>query len=742
MDNHDSNHVDRLLLSGGVADVTRQLFYAHDGQTHTLREMEAKLLEFLSARPDQNVSYAALLQGVWGYRASHDRAVIHTTVRRLRRVIGDSARSPQHLFSVRGEGYRFVPLPAPPVPLRVHKEAPRPLQDTTIIGREAELAQLRALMANNRLITVFGPGGCGKTRLARAAMARCAGDFPDGVLFIDLSEARTREGLLFSLGQALGVQLSGDGASAIGDALARRGHALFVFDNVEQIVSEIVPLLAVWLPRLTSGRLVVTSRIEMRCPEEQVLPLSPLPVPTEDTLSLVQASPAVALFWRQARKRRPGFAITEDNAAAVGALVRALDGLPFALELAAARIRTFSPAMMLARLQKRIDVLRSRRHGDVRRHQSLHAVLDWSWNLLDDGLRDVLVQCAVFEGGFSIEAAEEVIALPESGPSGWMVEDYLEVLMEHSLLHLAQPVLDRQRLRMLVTVREVVVERLAVSPERVALALRHARFYADHGYQTLSNDRRKMWALGELDNLLAARPRLLDDPKRLDRLSQMVSRCLIGAGLPHQAHEILGQARDAQPRESAAWGRLRIHQLQIFNDQNAPNDRDAARQVRALAERLGEPALQARAGHLLGRLELSAGHIEESHAHLTAALALAEVHEPHMLTTILADLGRAARMRGRLDDAERYYQRALQIARDEGDQRLEALTLSYLYTICFDRGRIAQALTCAEQSAEIFRTRGQLHLLAAAVTKVGVAYARLGQFDVAERMLTESVQLS
>ena len=329
---------------------------------------------------------------------------------------------PIELHEVGDDATPFAPPADADKAYRVTAEGPlwRPRRDIStnlgeerdaFVGRKAELLALaHTLESGARLINVVGAGGSGKTRLVRRYARAWLGDWPGGVWFCDLCEARTHDGILFAVATALGVPLKGgDAVAQLGRAIAARGRCLVVLDNFEQVAGLAPATLGPWLDGTTEAAFVVTSRERLHLPGERLLPLEPLAL----------ASEAVDLFEVRGRAHRPDFAVVADNRAAIEEVVRLLDGLPLAIELAAARLRVLSPAQLVRRLHDRFSVLGGA-SGAAARQATLRAAIDWSWQLLLPWEKAAFAQCSVFEGGFTLASAEAVLDLapwPDAPPA-------------------------------------------------------------------------------------------------------------------------------------------------------------------------------------------------------------------------------------------------------------------------------------------------------------------------------------
>jgi predicted ATPase/class 3 adenylate cyclase len=358
-------------------------------------------------------------------------------------------------------------LPAPPTPL---------------IGREAEVATLLRLLGTEgaRLVTLTGPGGSGKTRLALEAAAELLDAFPGGVWFLDLASLTDPALLLGQIAAVLDIRERANRSplEQMADALAGR-RTLLVLDNLEQfrpfaaLGRTVADLLAVAADLLV----LATSRAPLRLRLEHEIPVPPLPVPatTEAAQEALAASPAVALFVTRAEAARPGFALTPQTAPAVAELCRRLDGLPLAIELAAARVRALSPADILARLSDRLDLLADRGADRPDRQRTLETTIVWSYDLLALDEQAALRRLAVFSG-FSLDAAEAVLG--SIAPPIADVLTSLELLIEQNLVRTDQQPDGSLRYRLLETVRTFALERLHESGEEDAARHAHAEHFA------------------------------------------------------------------------------------------------------------------------------------------------------------------------------------------------------------------------------------------------------------------------
>ncbi|GAA1589770.1 BTAD domain-containing putative transcriptional regulator [Actinomadura kijaniata] len=369
-----------------------------------------------------------------------------------------------HLAVLRGEV-----AAAPPASVRSHL----PAQLTSFVGREEELRRVGALLSEGRLVTLLGPGGAGKTRLAVEAGQREPGE----VCFVDLAQVGDGRDLPQAVLGALGLREHGirDGAPQ-GDPVERLVSALadrallIILDNCEHVVADAARLAHRLLSACPALRVLATSREALGITGERLRPLPPLPLPPAGTAAEdVLGYPAVRLFADRAAAVRPDFAVTAGNVGSVLRICGALDGLPLAIELAAARLRSLPVEEVAARLDDRFRLLSRGNRAAAPRHQTLRAVVEWSWDLLDEDERALARRLTVFSGGFTAEAAARVCGL-----SGFALDDLLAGLVDKSFVQV-----DGVRYRMLETVRAFGLERLAEAGERERFRRAHAAFFLD-----------------------------------------------------------------------------------------------------------------------------------------------------------------------------------------------------------------------------------------------------------------------
>jgi predicted ATPase len=373
---------------------------------------------------------------------------------------------------------RFAAVEQGGAVVRAGGRTPRPLpvSATSLLGRDRAIGEVADLLAEPgaRLVTLSGPGGVGKTRLAVAVGERLRDRFGAGTAFVPLDSVTDPRLVFTAVGRAAGADLAGTGALV--DALAETfgdGAWLLILDNLEQVV-RVARDLAELLARCPGVAMLATSRTVLGLRAEREYPVLPLPLPADPagaSVAEVAAWPAVALFVDRARAVRSGFALTEGNAAAVAEICRRLEGLPLAIELAAARTRLLDPPALLERLTASLEALGTGAADQPDRQRSLRATVEWSLGLLTGAERSLLEVTAVFTGGWTIQAACRVAGLDED-----RALELSEALARHSLVYVEDTELG-PRIRMLETIRAFAAERLAAWPDATEIGRRHAGYY-------------------------------------------------------------------------------------------------------------------------------------------------------------------------------------------------------------------------------------------------------------------------
>lgn len=402
-----------------------------EGATVAIAPKTFAVLEFLASRPDTLVSKEALLDGVWGHRFVSD-SVLKVTINKLRISLGEDANQPRWVHTVPRRGYRFsgeTTLWA--TEATVPGNLPR--SGHPLLGRESDIARVHAALSGHRLLTITGPGGVGKTRLALATAGHAAP--ADGVWLLRLDALAATDPVSPFLARALGfVDAAGVDAHSLARAL-RPLRLRLVLDNAEHLAETLAPQLGLWLQEAPDLQVLVTSQRPLHLAGEQVLPLAPLALPDDDSAAdALAANPAIALLVQRVRTQLPDWQPGPAEHGDLVEIARGLEGLPLALELAAARIPLLGTAGVRERLVARLHILTRGPADAPGRHRSLRAALTWSVSLLPDSVARLLDQCAVFSGGFTVTAVQAVAArmLPEADETS--VLDGLDLLRELALV--------------------------------------------------------------------------------------------------------------------------------------------------------------------------------------------------------------------------------------------------------------------------------------------------------------------
>ncbi|HEY6512158.1 MAG TPA: tetratricopeptide repeat protein [Burkholderiaceae bacterium] len=586
-----------------------------------------------------------------------------------------------------------------------------PGERDAFVGRAAELRALaRRLGAGTRLLTVLGPGGTGKTRLVRRYGLAWLGDWPGGVYFCDLSDAHSIDGIHGAVAIALGIPLGrAEAGRQLGHAIAGRGRCLVILDNFEQVVEHAPASLGRWLDRAVEASFVVTSRARLHLPGEQVMTLEPLPL----------AGDAVELFVQRARAQQADFVLGDHNRAAIAEVVRLLDGLPLAIELAAARTRLLSPAQLVERLRDRFRLLAGAR-GAAARQATLRAAIDWSWDLLATWEQAAFAQCSVFEHGFTLPAAESVLDLtawPEAPPA----IDAIQALVDKSLLRSWIPAeasrydIEEPCFGMYLSLHEYATEKLAASgpaPQR-DVEQRHERYFAAFGtdeaieslYRHGGIRRRRALAL-ELDNLVTA--------------------CRRAAG-----H---GQGDAAVAAFRAAWEAL---------DLQGPYALGAALGDQVLALDGITPSLLIAARWTRALAAWRAGRMDDAAAWLAQALALArETHDHRREGSVLFSLGNLHGEQGRMAEAQQFYEAALALTREAGQRRIEGVILGNLGNVHGEQSRTEAARACYDAALAIHREIGNRNGEGTALGNLGNLLCDQGRMDEARASYLQALAIA
>jgi predicted ATPase len=606
-------------------------------------------------------------------------------------------------------------LPSPPTPL---------------VGRERELAELAELLLREdvRLLCLTGPPGTGKTRLALALGLELLEEFSDGVFFVELAPLVDPALVTPTIAQTLGVQESGAQPllERLNEHLADK-HILLIVDNFEHLL-EAGPALSELLATASSLKAVATSRERLHLSAEHDFPLAPL-----------AEEEAVELFAQRAHAVQPDFDL-DGNRALVGEICRHLDGLPLALELAAARVKVLSPESLLTRLEQRLPLLTSSVRDAPERQRTMRATIEWSHELLASAEQQLLARLAVFTGGCTLEAAEQVCAADL---------DTLATLVDDSLLYQSH-----DRFAMLETIREYALGQLEDSGMADDVRRRHAEFYlalCERAHPKLTQQKREQVAALELlaaehENLRAALTWALDrDPEETAlRLGASLSRYFVFRSVTEGRQwltEVLergGTAARVERAEVLAGAGL-LAQAQGAYAKARTLYEDGLRIRRDLGDARGV----ADSLHNLGWLALHQGEYEQAGSLLEESLSLwrSRTKEPVRISS-LNILGIVALYQADNARAESLFLECLAIARDRGDQVGLATAINNLSLVSIFRDDFEQAVSQAEESLRLFRELAWPEGVADSLDNLGRAAVGLGDYGRARELFVESLQLS
>jgi predicted ATPase/class 3 adenylate cyclase len=630
----------------------------------------------------------------------------------------DIAR-PEYIFQVVMPG---LPSRFPALKTIDRRSSNLPAQMTPLIGRVQEVTAVCASLRRPqvRLLNLIGPGGTGKTRLGLQVASDLFDEFESGIYFVALTSINVPTLVATTIAQTLGLRESSGQpvVESLKDFL-RDKHLLLLLDNFEQVV-EAAPLLAELLAAAPRLKMLITSRAVLHLSGEYAFPVPPLALPdpshfqgtAADVVSTLSHYTAVELFIQRAQAVKPDFQVTSANAAAVAEICARLDGLPLAIELAAARSKLFAPQALLARLSSRLKLLVGGGQDRPARQQTLRSAIDWSYDLLDAAEQMLFRQLGVFAGGCAVEAVEAVCDTVGGLPID--VLEGLSSLVDKSLLRQEAGPDGEPHFKMLETIREYALERIDMSGEAATLQYRHATYFlhlAEQAEPELYRAEQRAWLERletEHDNLRAALAWSQNAPSDADVGLRLVAALWVF----WWKHGYISEGRD--------WlaGAL----------ERAPTTVLIAARTKAL--------------HGAGSLALYQNEFGPAATLLEQSLTLyQEIGDKRGSAWAISDLGHVAFYQGDLECASTRYAETLALSRELGDTFNSAWALNHLGCVALRQGDLDKAHSLLMESLSLFRTMRHTAAIATVLNHLGGVALRQGDLDKAHSLLMESLAL-
>lgn len=713
-------HVGDLTINVHAGVVTRA------GQPLRLSRTDWALLEFLVRHAGQVVTHRMLLHHVWGDAYTNEVGYLRTYIKRLRDVLEEDPHHPQYLQTESRLGYRFV------IPEQTHPQPVEPVQQpstprigalqimnvrtplTSFVGRQDELAAVEHLLRQSdvRLLTLTGPGGVGKTRLALHAGMRLSDAFRDGVCFVDLAHIRSSEMVVLGIARANNVKEPDDDA-LLDHLKAELSHTerLLLLDNFEQ-VSTAAAVVSELLNAAPEVKVLVTSRTPLHVQGEHEFAVPPLALPHDRSLTKLEElanMPVMALFVDRARAAKNDFKLTADNVGPIIEICTALDGLPLAIELAAARIKILSPQVIAARLSRRLAIVTGGPQDLPLRQQTLRNLLDWSYDLLAPTYRPLFARLAVFMGGGTLDAVEAICV--SSGDITFDVLDGLSALVNASLLRSVDDRSGATRFTMLETIREYAGELLEESGGLPQMRQQHARYFlsiAEEAAPALRRAHNRQW---------------------LDRLERDHDnlRAALQWACDHD-HEMLARF------VGALWQFWHVH----------GHRQEARRWVDAtLAQRTSSsPAVAAKALYGAGWLANDRREYQQAALYFEESLELLRrMGDTVSIPEVLRGLGELALSQADYGRAQALFDESLELGTKLGSSVDRAWSLHHLGRIALEQGDYERALTGLKESLTLFYELGDASGIAWSIHNLGRVALEQRDFEQAEQWLQQSLQL-
>lgn len=731
-------------------DALNQRLWRED-QVIPLRPKSFAVLRYLVERRGRLVSKQELLEGVWPDTSVHD-AALKVCVREIRAALGDDNDAPRFIETAHRRGYRFIAKTTAGA-LTAYL--------TSFIGREPELAEVKRLLRSARLLTLTGAGGTGKTRLAAQIAADLIHEIEDGVWWVELASLTDPSLVPQAVAAALGVREQPGRAlvKTLADHLRARRLAL-ILDNCEQVIVACARLADELLRACPELKILATSREALNLGGEVtwLVPTLSAPDPNQSLpLDELKKFEAARLFIERACAALPDLTLTTENAPAIAQICHRLDGLPLAIELAAARVKALTVEQIAARLDNCFRLLTEGSRVELPRHQTLRAAIDWSYDLLEENERVLLRRLSVFAGGFTLRAVEATCA--GAGVESDEIFDLLSRLIDKSLVVVAERS-DEARYRLLETMRQYARDRLLESQETAAIKRRHASFYlglAEEAEPKINTAERSAWLKrleSDQDNLRASLTTAaeLREPETGLRMAGAIFWFWFHRGYWNEGR---GWSRRALESPTATE-RTKARAKALFADGVlawAQGDHGAAR------ARLEESAAIWRENEdrrgLAHTLHFLAMEMLAQNEHVTArSLAEESVaffrkeNDRFGLACSLASLGIAAQSQEDYTESKSYLEESVAVFREIGDDWGIALPLRNLGIVAIRQGdynlavaRLKESLLALRELREKWFISRSLETLAGAFAQRGDCHRAARLFGAAE-MLRETVGAS
>ncbi|MEN0062366.1 MAG: winged helix-turn-helix domain-containing protein [Myxococcota bacterium] len=719
-----------LRLSGATVDLETRAAMRNDGSVLSLTANEVALIRFLARNLDEVVPERELLQKVWGYMPSVRTRAVSSTVYRLRQKVEADPKSPVNLLSEYGRGYRLA-LPSPRSDANPGLSVPR----DGFVGRERDLEVLREAVLTRRMITITGPGGVGKSRVALEFLHRLQPVSDRTIRWVELADAQNEQDVRNAITTALGCapDASASDHRMVG-VLDTSSPLLLCLNDCDGVAAELAQLATTWLDVCSGLTLLVTCRRPLGIRGDRQVRLGPLPVPSNDSFGAALASEAITLLLRRAGDRSGSFRLTVDNRASLVRIVSAMDGLPLGIELVAALATALPLEDLATELEGSGELPQAREAGRASRHRSLTATLAWSFRRLDAVPRSVLGQLSVFDGGFTLEAAAAVV----QGPTP--VAATIHLLVEWSWVR-RRP---SGRFDLLRVVRRFVEDETD-KPVLRAARLRHRDYFAAP----------REWPIAEMRNLVVACRRAVEE-KQVDPVLLFTAWCLLRragqfdtgvelalrtlplchelpdlvrvARIAGEAQVLAGSPHDARTNYDLALEAAReLGNPVLLGKALAsrafaawPDEPELAREFLLEARQLGE-ANGDEAGVWLARARLAKQYLNSGDYEkaITEYESLLEDHPYPRDTAVAVNLGSAYAMIGDATRATQWHERALSWAEDRDDDVARVLVMGNQALFAADNGD-------QDLAKELFRSAIDMARRAGAHRSAGWNLGRLG----------------